>query len=396
MISRIDRRPRKNGKVSWRVRVWKGYDADGRPVKDSVTFRSKGEAEEYVQGLNAARTDQPAAAVLTVSGYLDQWLATVESTRTYATHRRYRIAVAPIREAVGTVRLDKLTAAALEAVYARLYERLSARTVIETHGAIRAALNRAVKQKLILVNPALACTLRPSDTGEAQVLDGAQLAKLETAAADSWASLAIRLAADTGARRGELAALRWDDLDAVGRIRIWQTVFEKDDGELVLKPTKTRSERRVALSPATLAYLNAHREQQRRNAALMGSPYRSDLDLILAAPDGEFLRPQTLTKAVRRIADNAGLTGAGLHTLRHSHATLLLSSGAPLAAVSKRLGHRDTHTTARIYSHALPSDEERLATMWETIRGGESSPKMGKNGEPAPERPKSGRKPRTK
>lgn len=396
MISRIDRRPRKNGKVSWRVRFWKGYDADGKKVQDSETFHTKGEAENFVKTLNNGPASGEASKVLTLSGYLDQWLLTVEATRTYGTWKRYRNGVAPVRKALGDVRLDKLTAAALEVVYAELYKTLADRTVRETHGAIRAALNRAVKQKLLVVNPALACTVRASDTEEAQVLDAQQIAALEAAAGDTWMAVVIRLATDTGARRGELAALRWVDLDNAGRIRIWQSLCEKDDGTVFVKPTKSRSERRVTLSPRTLAYLDIHRDRQAQNAALMGDGYRTDLNLILANPDGYYMKPQTMGKAVRALADKIGLQGAGLHTLRHSHATLLLSSGAPLAAVSKRLGHRDTHTTAKIYSHALPGDEAKLTNLWEVIRKKEAkrkkSPKMGENGGTAPVQAKTSRK----
>lgn len=397
MISRIERRPRKNGKVSWRVQFWKGYDANGKAVVDSATFHTKGEAENFVKTLNNARSSETAPAVLTLSQYLDQWLLTVESTRTYGTWKRYRNGVAPVRKELGDVRLDKLTASALEAVYAELYKTLANRTVRETHGAIRAALNRAVKKNLLRVNPALACTLRASDTEEAQVLDAQQIDALEAAAGETWLALVIRLAVDTGARRGELAALRWCDLDSAGQLRVWQSLCEKDNGTVFVKPTKSRSERPIKLSARTLEYLGIHRDRQAQNAALMGEGYRSDLDLILANPDGYYMKPQTMGKAVRALADKIGLTGAGLHTLRHSHATILLSNGAPLAAVSKRLGHRDTYTTAKVYSHALPGDEAKLTDLWEAIRKKEAkrkkSPKMVKNGEPAPVQGKSRRKP---
>jgi integrase len=203
-----------------------------------------------------------------------------------------------------------------------------------------------------------------------RIIEQDEMQKLEAAAKGELA-VVIRLATDTAARRGELCALRWQDLSDDGRLRIWQAVCQRDDGSTFLKPTKTRSERQVKLSPDTLAYLELHREKQRRDAALFGVDYHADLDLILAGPDGGFLQPQALTVAVRRLAEKVGLKGAGLHTLRHSHASIMLSNGAPLAAVSKRLGHRDTHTTARIYSHALPSDEEMLGDLWGSIRKGE-------------------------
>lgn len=55
-----------------------------------------------------------------------------------------------------------------------------------------------------------------------------------------------------------------------------------------------------------------------------------------------------------------------IHTLRHSHGSQLLSDGVPLPVVSKRLGHSDVYTTARIYSHVLDSDDRRAADAWET------------------------------
>ncbi len=103
MISRIYRRPRKNGKVSWRVQFWKGYDANGKAVVDSATFHTKKEADDFVKTLNNARSSETAPAVLTLSQYLDQWLLTVEATRTYGTWKRYRNGVAPVRKALGDV-----------------------------------------------------------------------------------------------------------------------------------------------------------------------------------------------------------------------------------------------------------------------------------------------------
>ncbi|MBM3787234.1 MAG: site-specific integrase [Acidobacteria bacterium] len=388
MISRIDRRPRKNGKVSWRVRVWKGRDESGKGVFDSHTFDAKAKAEDFLKTLNA---DEPAGGAVSFRSYVAQWLNVIEATRTYNTWRRYTMSMKPILAELGAVRLDKLTAAALEGVYVDLYKTLSARTVLEIHGAVRAALNRAVKQKILRFNPALGCSLRPSDTAEAKVISTDEIEALEAASNDSWVGIAVRLAADLGCRRGELAGLRWQDLDREGKLLIWQSVFERDDGTVGVKPTKTRSQRRVALSKGTLAYLEVYRERQARDAALIGDAYRRDLNLIFARPDGDYVRPDYLSKVVCQIADKAGFVGIGLHSLRHSHASLMLSAGAPLAAVSKRLGHRDSYTTAKIYQHALPSDEAKLADIWETVRGREKPVKMVKNGQRTPKRTGSSR-----
>ncbi len=69
---------------------------------------------------------------------------------------------------------------------------------------------------------------------------------------------------------------------------------------------------------------------------------------------------------VRRLR-KAGIADASFHTLRHTHASNLLSRGVPLPAVSARLGHADANVTARVYSHALPADDPRAADAWDTL-----------------------------
>ena len=68
-----------------------------------------------------------------------------------------------------------------------------------------------------------------------------------------------------------------------------------------------------------------------------------------------------------RAAREAGLRGVGLHSLRHSHAGAQLQAGVPVTNVARRLGHRDTYTTARIYAHALPDTDRQVAQVWEKI-----------------------------
>ncbi len=93
-------------------------------------------------------------------------------------------------------------------------------------------------------------------------------------------------------------------------------------------------------------------------------------------PDGSYIRPDTVTKAVRRIAKKAGLKDVSLHTLRHSHGSQLLSAGVPLPAVSKRLGHTNVYVTATVYAHALTSDESTAAEKWESAMKRATNPKV--------------------
>jgi integrase len=79
-----------------------------------------------------------------------------------------------------------------------------------------------------------------------------------------------------------------------------------------------------------MEYLKEHKQRQDQHRALFGADYRIDLGLIFADPGGNYLLPSSATCAAVRLARKAGLAGVGLHTLRHTHASVLLHEGVPL------------------------------------------------------------------
>jgi integrase len=167
-----------------------------------------------------------------------------------------------------------------------------------------------------------------------------------------------------GARRGEMLALAWPDIDLKAGVLTIGRSLEQTKAGLRLKETKGRSIRRLALPKDAIDALQRVKAAQDAARPMCGPDYRADLDLVFYHPDGNYIRPDTVTKAVRRIAKKAGFSGVGLHTLRHSHGSQLLSEGVPLPAVSKRLGHSNIYVTATAYAHALPSDESAAAEKW--------------------------------
>lgn len=378
MTGTIFKRTRKRGKPSWRLQVSGGFDEEGKRIRISKSFETKGEAEaELNRILHGAGKGRPVSAeAMTFGEYLDGWLAGPVANLEFYTAKRYRSLVEHVRKPLGDVRLAELTANALERVYASMYGTLSTRSVRNIHGAVSSALNDAVRKKMLPYNPAAGCVLRPSDTAESTAFETAEIERLESAVAGSWLSIVVKLAADTGLRRGELCGLKWSDLNfETGKLRVQRAVFQRDDGRVEEKPTKTRQVRNIVLSANTLGYLEMHRAEQEQVAAMMGADYRRDLDLILARVDGEHIRPQAISMGLRRIAKTLGMKRVNVHTLRHSHGSILLSKGAPLAVVSKRLGHSSPHTTAKIYAHALPGDEQATAELWDTIRSGDGTAK---------------------
>ena len=164
----------------------------------------------------------------------------------------------------------------------------------------------------------------------------------------------LLLAATTGARRGELSALRWADIDLdLGTALIARSLVEGQGSELIEKDTKTHSSRRVALDEASIRELQRHQERCRQRSAASGSALRDSAHVFSLDPDGgRPWVPNEVTKRFIRIRKSVGLESVRLHDLRHFTATRLLAEGIPVRTVSGRLGHANalrpwvfTHTS---------------------------------------------------
>ena len=94
-------------------------------------------------------------------------------------------------------------------------------------------------------------------------------------------------------------------------------------------------------------------------------PARKDLDLVFCNHKGDYCKPDRISSRVAEITAKAGLRGMSLHSLRHGHASQLLSEGVPIPTVSKRLGHANPAITLKLYSHALEPDELAAAQCWD-------------------------------
>jgi integrase len=148
-----------------------------------------------------------------------------------------------------------------------------------------------------------------------------------------------------GARRGEVLALRWQDIES-GRVTIARSLSQTKEG-LTFKNTKEENILVIGLPPSELGALEAHRKQQDQFRAQFGPTYRHDLDLIFSEPDGTPLKPNSISATVSALFKRLKIPkpkGAALHLLRHSHGSHLLANGVPLPVVSQRLGHSSVRT----------------------------------------------------
>ncbi|MGI8683846.1 MAG: tyrosine-type recombinase/integrase [Acidimicrobiales bacterium] len=255
---------------------------------------------------------------------------------------------------LGTVPLSKLGAADLDRFYRRLREEggragrpLSPATIRRTHGIIHRALNQGVRWGWLNQNPASSASPPRVPTPDIHPPSPAELAELFAAAGGTDPDLAdfILLAAATGARRSELVALRWSDIDLdAGRLMISRAIVAGPDG-LVAKDTKTHAARNVSLDTTCVAALVAHRERSSERASVCG------VELVPAA----YVFSAEVDGTTSWYPDSASRSFARL--------CRLLSAGVDVRTVAGRLGHRNAATTLNVYSHFLVEADRDAADV---------------------------------
>jgi integrase len=382
MKGTVYKRQLPSGKVTWAYQVDAGRDETGKRIRIAKTgFRREQDAErelrQLLQERDAGQLVKPDPR--TFHAFMDEWFKEhAEPKCGEKTVERYKELAAYTYPHIGHARLQDITVLMLQKVFNKVKESggknrktgkprpLAPKTVRHIGGLLHTAFQTAIEWGLIRTNPVIIRNLPKAEKKEARALDASQLAWYTDAARVAGLYDFLMVAAATGCRRGELLALRWDDVDLLAQ-SIW---ISKSLGQtrigLRVKPTKNGKPRKVDLAPSTIAILKQVQAEQERHRRLYGADYRADLNLVFCTPDGDYLKPDSVTAKACLIAKKAGLKDTSIHTLRHSHGSQLLSAGVPLPTVSKRLGHSSVHVTATVYSHALAKDERAAADAWET------------------------------
>ena len=362
---------------SWQLIVHAGRD----PVtgkKRYVSRTVKGSKREAERALAAFVTEVghgvPADTVTTVGELLDAWFAQARGDFSPSTVREtHGIIERNLRPGLGHVRLDRLRVPEIDAYYRRLLDGsanqgrpLAPPTIRRLHGILRRALGQAVRWGWIAHNYAAdaspprvhAPEVRPPTPTEV-----ARLVRLARAEDPALATFVI-LAAATGARRSELVALRWSDVDIDrSRLTIRHGIVLGPDG-LVEKDTKTHAVRNVSLDPTTVAAVVAHQARADEVASFFGTTRSPGSYVFSVEPDGSSpARPDSMSRSFRLLCAKAGVTGVRLHDLRHYVATQLLAGGVDVRTVAGRLGHRNPATTLNVYSHFLPEADRTAASL---------------------------------
>lgn len=366
------------GSGTWRAKVFLGQDANGRQRYLTRTVHgTKREADAQLRQLILEAGLAHETSHATMDDLAAKWLELVSETLSPSTLREYsRLLEKIILPQFGSAKVRAVRPSDLDTFYASLRRRgvsgrpLSAQSVHHVHALIRRLLNQALKWGWIMTNPALNASPPRVDRVEFEVPDVETVTKIINFAQVRNPDIAcfLRLAAVTGARRGELCAMRWRDVDKNGTLSIKHSIVDGRNDELIEKGTKTHASRKVMIDALTMRVLNTQRERCEERSKDCGKKFSRNSFVFSSSLDGSLpWRPHRVTLAFTRLRDELGVSGVRLHDLRHFTATQMLASGVPVKTVAVRLGHANAATTLNVYAHALESSDAEAAHLLGSI-----------------------------
>jgi integrase len=372
--------------AAWELRVFLGYDPVTR--KQLYAYRTVHGGKRDAQRMLAEMITEVDKGLVartnaTVKDLLEAWFelaaadfspTTVKETRGYMDRS--------LLPTLGHRQLAKLNPAEIDAFYQRLRasggvrgQPLAPATIRRIHGVLRRALGQGVKWGWLAVNPAASASPPKVPQPDITPPSPEQLLRLLERARRESPELAcyLLLAAATGARRSEMVALRWSDIDLDDAVvRISRGIVIGNHG-LVEKDTKTHSSRRVSLDAGTAAVMAEHRQKMLARAEVCGAELLGDGFVFSNEPDGAVCWfPASVSRWFKQLCDREEISNVRLHDLRHFVATQLLSAGVDVRTVAGRLGHRNAATTLNVYAHFLEQTDRVAADIIGSVIAGPS------------------------
>ncbi|MDA1298404.1 MAG: site-specific integrase [Chloroflexi bacterium] len=341
-----------------------GPDATEKKAKDRLAAIRTG----VVNGEVMAPTGE------TLGGWAEYWIENVLEAKEQTRHWYARMLRQYVPEKLLSKRLSDFKTADVQAVLTKARkDGYAVATRRRVHAVLSGLFKGSVTAKKIApgLNPMLGIKAPKLEHKrvEAPTLD--DVMKVMRDVQHLPYSVAYHVLLAIGARRAEVAALTWEDVDLDARtIHISKSITRiKGKGLIVDTPKTMAGVRTVHIDRVTANALRTHRAEQAARVLASGGAV-VDSGYAFTLENGTVIDPQNLTQGWRKAAKRVGVK-ARLHDLRHVHATYLLGKGlASVKEVQVRLGHSSAATTLSVYSHILPGRDEQVADAFGAIMGG--------------------------
>jgi len=356
----------------WRAAVDYGYQ-NGKRVRKVLSGETRSEvASKLTTALRDRQLNMPLTQErYTIGQHLEHWLTDVaEPSVRPKTYRTYSdITHQHLIPSLGKVPLVKLTPNQIRSfMKAKSDEGLSPRTVKHLRDTLRAAINVAVRDGIVVRNVAtLVDPPREVQNHEPHVFTPEQARRfLDTVKGHRLEAL-FSVALSLGLREGEVLGLRWQDIDLnTGSLSV-RRQLQRIDGKLQLVEPKTEKSRRtVTLPQVAVSAHRAHQVRQQQERQVAGDKWIAS-GMVFTTTIGTMLDARNLLKAFYGIMRNSDLPQLRFHDLRHSAATLLLIQGVHPKVVQELGGWSDIRIVLNTYSHVIPSLKDEAASKMNSI-----------------------------
>ena len=359
-------RKRKDGR--WEGRYTAGLDPiTGKQVFKNVLGKTQAEVKEKLKIALAEnqKVDFTKTGKYTVTQWMNEWYENVAKIKVRASsHQTYRGYIDNhITPNIGKLPLEKLTTMDLQKFYRKLMTKgrverieatnqpkgLSAKTVRNINQVISSAMDFAVAQRIVSVNPCKAVALPKVEHKEMQTIPAEQLQAFLTEAKASGVYEMYYIELATGLRRGELLGLKWSDIDWKNGIIKVKRQIARVDGKVIEAPLKTKnSYRTVTISPQAMEVLKQQKAKTKD-------------EFVFPSLNGGPISPDSVNNMLKRVLARAGISKVRFHDLRHTFATVALQNGVDIKTVSGMLGHFSAGFTLDTYAHVTTAAQKEAA-----------------------------------
>lgn len=339
-------------------------------------FRTKKEA--YEAGVRAlAEYDGTSASKhpeMSVNEYLDEWMRLyVDTNLKLSTKKNYTNTLNKnVRPSIGGYKLTSVTPAMVQGVLNDLQMAgKSASYITLVRVVMRSAFSYAVRPMGYINENPVTHTKTPKGSVKPRtrrVITREEIARILDRFEGTGFKLPILIGYNAGLRISETYGLTWDDIDfETGSITVEKQLRQYKKRWYFSEPKNEASIRTVLIGKTLTDALREEYNRQQREREELGEYYQDTRNLVNAKAGGGFYTPNSFAYASRIIRFELGISDFDFHSLRHTHATMLIEAGANIKDVSVRLGHSRVETTLQTYTHQTASMAEETVNLFERL-----------------------------
>jgi integrase len=385
MASKTPRKDKDGNITSYQIEVYRGRDSEGKKLKPfSMTWKvpdnwkSPAKIQKELDHVAAQFEIECKAGSVpvekkTFKQYSDYFMELKERDSKHRTIHRYKQLLERINAEIGHLKLNEIAGEHLNRLYMNMGKDgsnkktgkpLSPQTIQHHHRLIHSIFAQSVKEHIFLYNIAETATPPTVKKHEAEFFELEEVLAIRDALLQQplkWQTI-TDLLIDTGARRGEILGLKWNDVDfKTNKIQINNNLqYTPERGIYLEESTKNDEDRTVSVSLEIMNIFNAHRKEQLQQKLERGT-YWQDTGFCFTQENGTPMNPDSINGWLTKFAETYNLPHIHPHKFRHTQASLLYASGEDPVTISKRLGHKRVSTTQDIYSHLLKGSDERAS-----------------------------------